>query len=57
VLEFLQVAQHVEDLDRAVEFYRETFGGELLARFDPPGWLSFEPAACGSCSTRRRLRP
>ena len=32
-----QVAQRVEDLDRAVAFYRDVVGLELLARFDPPG--------------------
>lgn len=33
----LQVAQHVDDLDRAVAFYRDTLGLPLIARFDPPG--------------------
>jgi methylmalonyl-CoA/ethylmalonyl-CoA epimerase len=32
-----QVAQRVEDLDRAVAFYRDVLGLELIARFDPPG--------------------
>jgi methylmalonyl-CoA/ethylmalonyl-CoA epimerase len=32
-----QVAQRVEDLDRAVAFYRDVVGLPLLARFDPPG--------------------
>jgi methylmalonyl-CoA/ethylmalonyl-CoA epimerase len=32
-----QVAQHADDLDRAVEFYRDTLGLPFLARFDPPG--------------------
>ena len=32
-----QVAQHAEDLDRAVEFYRDVLGARLIARFDPPG--------------------
>ena len=32
-----QVAQRAENLDRAVEFYRDVLGAELLARFDPPG--------------------
>lgn len=40
-MELLQVAQHVEDMDRAVGFYREVMGGELLARFDPPGLAFF----------------
>jgi methylmalonyl-CoA/ethylmalonyl-CoA epimerase len=33
----LQVAQHAEDLDRAVAFYRDTLGLPFIARFDPPG--------------------
>jgi methylmalonyl-CoA/ethylmalonyl-CoA epimerase len=33
----LQVAQHVDDLDRAVAFYHETLGLPLIARFEPPG--------------------
>ena len=37
MLELHQVAQRVEDLDRAVEFYTKTLGGELMARFEPPG--------------------
>src|ERR1700693_894770 len=37
MLELHQVAQRVEDLDRAVEFYTQTLGGELIARFEPPG--------------------
>ena len=32
-----QVAQHAEDLDRAVSFYTTVLGGEEIARFDPPG--------------------
>lgn len=32
-----QVAQHAEDLDRAVNFYTTVLGGEAIARFDPPG--------------------
>lgn len=37
-----QVAQHVEDLDRAVAFYRDVVGLELMARFDPPGLAFFD---------------
>lgn len=37
MLELHQVAQRVEDLDRAVEFYTTVLGGELMARFEPPG--------------------
>jgi predicted enzyme related to lactoylglutathione lyase len=40
-MELLQVAQHADDLDRAVAFYRDTLGGDLLARFDPPGLAFF----------------
>jgi methylmalonyl-CoA/ethylmalonyl-CoA epimerase len=32
-----QVAQHADDLDRAVAFYTDVLGCELIARFDPPG--------------------
>jgi catechol 2,3-dioxygenase-like lactoylglutathione lyase family enzyme len=32
-----QVAQHADDLDRAADFYTNLLGGELLARFEPPG--------------------
>lgn len=37
-----QVAQHAEDLDRAVAFYRDTLGLRLLALFDPPGLAFFD---------------
>jgi len=40
-MELLQVAQHADDLDRAVAFYRDTLNGEFLARFDPPGLAFF----------------
>lgn len=36
-MELHQVAQHADDLDRAVDFYTGTLGCELIARFDPPG--------------------
>jgi len=36
-VELHQVAQHADDLDRAVAFYTTALGGELLARFEPPG--------------------
>lgn len=39
-----QVALHVEDMDRAVAFYGEIVGLELVARFDPPGLAFFEIA-------------
>jgi methylmalonyl-CoA/ethylmalonyl-CoA epimerase len=37
-----QVAQHADDLDRAVGFYRDTLGLPLLARFEPPGLVFFD---------------
>jgi methylmalonyl-CoA/ethylmalonyl-CoA epimerase len=37
MLELHQVAQRAYDLDRAVDFYTKVLGGELIARFDPPG--------------------
>ncbi len=36
-MELHQVAQHVDDLDRATAFYTEVLGCELISRFDPPG--------------------
>jgi len=37
-----QVALHVEDMDRAVAFYRDVLGLPLVARFDPPGLAFFD---------------
>ena len=37
-----QVAQHVDDLDRAVAFYRDVLHLQLVARFDPPGLAFFD---------------
>jgi methylmalonyl-CoA/ethylmalonyl-CoA epimerase len=37
-----QIAQHADDLDRAVAFYRDTLGLSLIARFDPPGLAFFD---------------
>ena len=37
-----QVAQRARDLDRAVEFYRDTLGASFLARFDPPALAFFQ---------------
>jgi methylmalonyl-CoA/ethylmalonyl-CoA epimerase len=36
-----QVAQHAEDLDRAITFYSDVLGFQLLSRFDPPGLAFF----------------
>jgi methylmalonyl-CoA/ethylmalonyl-CoA epimerase len=37
-----QVAQHVDDLDRAVAFYRDVVGLDCIARFDSPGLAFFD---------------
>ena len=36
-----QVAQHADDLDRAVTFYSALIGEPPIARFDPPGLAFF----------------
>ncbi len=36
-----QVAQHAEDLDRAVTFYSQLLGEPPIAIFDPPGLAFF----------------
>jgi methylmalonyl-CoA/ethylmalonyl-CoA epimerase len=40
-----QIAQHVEDSDRAVAFYRDIVGLPLLGVFDPPGLAFFDLGA------------
>ena len=37
-----QVAQHVEDMDRAVAFYRDVVELDFITRFDPPGLAFFD---------------
>ena len=37
MIELHQIAQRAHDLDRAAEFYTKLLGGELIAKFDPPG--------------------
>ena len=37
-----QVAQRVQDLDRAVEFYEDLLGLRKIARFEPPGLAFFD---------------
>ena len=46
ITDLRQVAQHVDDLDRAVAFYRDVVGLELVARFDPPGLAFFRLGTC-----------
>jgi methylmalonyl-CoA/ethylmalonyl-CoA epimerase len=36
-----QVAQHVDDLERAVDFYTRLIGEPPIATFDPPGLAFF----------------
>jgi methylmalonyl-CoA/ethylmalonyl-CoA epimerase len=40
-MRLVQVAQHVEDLDRAVAFYEDLLGTKVAAQFDPPGLAFF----------------
>jgi catechol 2,3-dioxygenase-like lactoylglutathione lyase family enzyme len=42
VVRLHQVALHVEDMERAVGFYRDVLGLPLVARFDPPGLAFFD---------------
>ena len=37
-----QVAQHVEDMDRAVALYRDVVELDFITRFDPPGLAFFD---------------
>ena len=37
-----QIAQHADDLDRAIAFYRDVLGLPFVARFDPPGLAFFD---------------
>ena len=37
-----QIAQRAEDLDRAVDFYRDTLGLRFMTSFDPPGLAFFD---------------
>ena len=36
-MELHQVAQHADDLDRAVAFYSDVLGCEFITKIDPPG--------------------
>ncbi|HEX4056700.1 MAG TPA: VOC family protein [Galbitalea sp.] len=40
-MELVQVAQHVDDLDRAVAFYATLLGQEVAAQYTPPGIAFF----------------
>ena len=40
-MELVQIAQHVDDLDRAIAFYEDLLGQKVAARFDPPGLAFF----------------
>jgi methylmalonyl-CoA/ethylmalonyl-CoA epimerase len=37
-----QIAAHADDLEATREFYQDTLGARMLARFDPPGLLFFD---------------
>lgn len=41
-MNLIQVAQHADDLDRAVAFYEALLGHPVSARFDPPGLAFFD---------------
>jgi methylmalonyl-CoA/ethylmalonyl-CoA epimerase len=41
-VDLVQVAQHVDDLDRAAAYYTELLGAAPTGRFDPPGLLFFD---------------
>ena len=41
-MKLIQVAQHVDDLDRAVAFYEALLQHSVTARFDPPGLAFFD---------------
>ena len=40
-MRLVQVAQHVEDLDRAIAFYEDLLATKVTAKFDPPGIAFF----------------
>ena len=41
-MDVFQVAQHVDDLDRARDFYTRLLGAQPSGFFDPPGLLFFQ---------------
>jgi methylmalonyl-CoA/ethylmalonyl-CoA epimerase len=40
-VEIVQIAQRIENMDRAVAFYEDLLGQKVAARFDPPGLAFF----------------
>ena len=44
-MNLVQVAQHLDDLDRAKAFYENLLGAPATAVFDPPGLLFFQVGA------------
>jgi methylmalonyl-CoA/ethylmalonyl-CoA epimerase len=40
-MQLIQVAQHVDDLDRAVTFYEQLLGVKVAAKYTPPGIAFF----------------
>lgn len=51
----VQIAQRVEDLDRAVAFYASLLGSPVLAVFDPPGLAFFALGSGDGVGTRLML--
>lgn len=41
-MRLVQIAQHVDDLPRAVAFYADLLGAEPTATYDPPGLVFFD---------------
>jgi methylmalonyl-CoA/ethylmalonyl-CoA epimerase len=40
-MEIVQIAQRIENMDRAIAFYEDLLGQKVAARFDPPGLAFF----------------
>jgi methylmalonyl-CoA/ethylmalonyl-CoA epimerase len=41
-VDLVQIAQHVDDLERATAFYTTLLGSDPTASFDPPGLVFFD---------------
>lgn len=41
-MRLIQIAQRVDDLARATEFYADLFGAQASATYDPPGLVFFD---------------